>query len=90
MAIYFAWALQLKEGGEAWYAEALQVLDSGTEALGENAALQELAIGIEIDSGALTRIDSLLRGSLQGSPRWILRRAEILEYACRCNWSTHR
>ncbi len=81
--IYFEWASHLSARGTERYADALQVLDGAAESLGQNVALQELAIRIEISSGnpegALTRIDSLLDGSLKGSPGWILRRAEILQ-----------
>ncbi|MGI9239606.1 MAG: tetratricopeptide repeat protein [Verrucomicrobiales bacterium] len=81
--IYFEWANHLSARGAERYAEALHVLDAAAETLGQNIALQELAIRIELSSGnpvgALTRIDSLLDGSLKGSPAWTLRRAEILQ-----------
>jgi len=81
--IYFEWASQLKKGGSEYYAEALTVVDTGLKQLGQNVALQELAIELELASAdyprALTRVDALLSGPLEGSPRWIFQRAEILE-----------
>ncbi|MFT4546919.1 MAG: tetratricopeptide (TPR) repeat protein [Pseudoalteromonas tetraodonis] len=81
--IYFEWASQLKKGGNEFYAEALKVVDTGLKQLGQNVALQELAIELELASRdyprALNRVEILLRGPLGGSPRWTFQRAEILE-----------
>ncbi len=81
-ALYFEWASQMRKGGRQWYPVALEALDAGTRTLGDNIVLRELAITIECESGnlegALTRIEALPPDILRDSPRWLLRRADVL------------
>lgn len=80
--LYYEWAAVLKRGGEAFRAEALQVLDEGIRGLGPLVTLVEPAVEIERESGnvrgALARVEGVLRGPLARSVPWHLTKAELL------------
>ena len=83
---YVERAQALAAAGSEHVDEALRCLDAGTEKLGTVPALEETAIGLEMDrqhyNAALAHVDRIIARSVR-KESWLVRRGQILRQAGR-------